>query len=306
MTNLDHDLLKSWRLRLKANGSSPFTMKNYLRAATSLMEWLQANDLPTDVTAIRRSTLEAYQSWLTDPKPEGHGLAQASMVIHHNALKQLWKFLVDEEEVSASPMAKMTQPKMPDQDVAVFEDGDVLAMLRTCGRKTFEDIRDAALLRVLADTGCRRAEAATMKLDGLDLEEGTIEVMGKGSKPRVVTIGHDTAAALDRYLRARRNHRYARSDRLWLGQRGPISPLNVYLRVQARAEQAGLEHAHTHQFRHTWASNLKTAGVQSDELMLLAGWTSDVMVRKYGRATVKKRALQTGRRLSTMDRLTAR
>lgn len=306
MTRLDEDLLRSWRLRLRANGRSPFTLAVYLRAGTQLARWLVANDQPTEVTAIRRATMEAFQTWLTEPKPDGGGMGQSTMVTTHNALKQLFAYLIEEEELATSPMAKMMPPKMPEVPVAVVADADIKAMLRTCGRKTFEDLRDSALLRVLADTGCRRAEAAGMTLDGTDLEDGAIEVMGKGSKPRTVVIGHETAAAVDRYLRARRGHRYAGTDQLWLGQRGPMTPQAVGLRVAARAEMAGIDPVHTHQLRHTWASNMKTAGVQSDELMALAGWSTEAMLRKYGRATVKKRAMASGRKHSTMDRISGR
>jgi site-specific recombinase XerD len=306
VTTLDQDLLKSWRLRLRANGLSPHTITHYLMAGRQLADWLEANDLPTEVTAIKRPALEGFQTWLTDPKPEGAGLKQGSMLTKHNALKQLWNFLLEEDEITASPMAKMKPPKAAEVAVAVFADGDIQAMIKTCNRKTFVDLRDAALLRVLADTGCRRSEVANMRLGDIDLETGTIDVMGKGSKPRTVVIGHETAAAIDRYQRARRTHKYARSDWLWLGLRGQMSGQAVYYRVRARAAMAGLDHAHTHQFRHTWASNMKSAGVQSDELMALAGWSTEAMLRKYGRATVKRRALLTGRKHSTMDRLAGR
>ena len=123
-----------------------------------------------------------------------------------------------------------------------------------------------------------------------DLEHGVITVCGKGNKYRQVAIGNGTVAALDRYLRARKRHSWsARSDRLWLGERGPIGMHTINEIVSKAGKRAGLGRVHTHQLRHTWASNMKEAGVQHDELKALGGWSTDLMLQRYGRATVKRR-----------------
>ena len=73
--------------------------------------------------------------------------------------------------------------------------------------RSFDDLRDTALLRVLIDTGARASEIMGLKLDAedpdIDLDEGIIPVMGKGRRPRFVGLGAKSVKALDRYVKAR-------------------------------------------------------------------------------------------------------
>ena len=75
-----------------------------------------------------------------------------------------------------------------------------------------------------------------MKLSDLQLPAGTALVRrGKGGKGRSVPFGPQTTRALDRYIRARRTHRLAGTDALWLGDRGKEFSL---LRATQDARQA--------------------------------------------------------------------
>jgi integrase/recombinase XerC len=71
---------------------------------------------------------------------------------------------------------------------------------------------------VLRATGIRLAELAGLRCTNVDLWQREITVRGKGGKPRIVKIGHQTAGSLDRYLRARSRHAQAWRPQLWLGR----------------------------------------------------------------------------------------
>lgn len=294
-TKLDAELLRSWRLRLQANKRSSHTIRNYQEAASDLMGWLEAQGHSGRLCDIKRSTMEAYQVEAAERLSEG------TMQTRHKCLKQLFAFLVDDEEIPTSPMGKMPLPAASEPEVPVLKDDEVLALLGSCAGSR----RDQAIITLLLDSGLRREEVTTLTVADLDdLEHGVIAVKGKGGKYRQVAIGDGTVATLDRYLRARRHHSWAgRSDRLWLGQNGPIGTRALGQIVSKAGRAAGLGRVHTHQLRHTWASNMKEAGVQHDELKALGGWSSDVMLQRYGRASVARRAVASGRRLSTVDRL---
>ncbi|MBB3082492.1 site-specific recombinase XerD [Geodermatophilus sabuli] len=87
----------------------------------------------------------------------------------------------------------------------------------------------------------------------VDLDRELAYVTGKGSRPRVVPFGAKTAQAVDRHLRVRALHPYARSPRLLLGQRGPMTPDGARDVLHIRAAQAGVADVHPHRFRHTFA-----------------------------------------------------
>jgi site-specific recombinase XerD len=293
------DTFTGWNLRMRSTGKADLTRATYLRLVRFFSEWLEAEGLSTDVHTVSRPVVEAYEVSMAD-----RGYAASTIATAHKALQQYFSYLADEEEIARHPMAKMSVPVIPEKAVEVISDREAVAMVEACRGNTFTARRDSALLRFMFDSGCRRNEVATITVSNVDIEAGTVSVMGKGSKPRQVVIGEETALALDRYLRARQRHMYAnRTDRLWLGNRGPMTGGGVNRIVQRRATQAGVGHVHAHQLRHTWAANALEASMQPDEIKKLAGWSSNAMLEHYGRGTVERRAIQSGRKHSMVDRI---
>ncbi len=73
----------------------------------------------------------------------------------------------------------------------------------------------------MAETGLRSGEVITLSVTDVDLQRGLVVVRkGKGGEGRVAPFGQQTAASLDRYIRARRTHKLADTDALWLGVGG--------------------------------------------------------------------------------------
>jgi integrase/recombinase XerD len=103
---------------------------------------------------------------------------------------------------------------------------------KTCLGRSFVLRRDAAIIAFLTTTGIRAGELAGIRYyagdprrSDLDLWSREITVRGKGGRTRIVRIGHDTARALDRYLRVRSRHAQAWRPELWPGvnNRGPMT-----------------------------------------------------------------------------------
>ena len=112
--------------------------------------------------------------------------------------------------------------------------------------------------------GPRCGEVAYLPSDGLDLTCDMVRVCGKGGKWRAFPLSAKTAKAGDRYVRARKGHLYAASDRLILGQAGPMGPSGIWQMVQRRSRAAGVEPMHPHQYRHYVADAAKAAGMSEE------------------------------------------
>jgi site-specific recombinase XerD len=290
-------LIPSWTLSLHAGRKSPKTVRTYLDAAEQLLAFLETAGMPTDVDSIRREHVEAFIVHLIDTR------SASTAATRFRALQQLFKWLEDEGEIAASPMARMRPPKLDEPLVPHLGDAEMSALVAACGGKDFDDRRDMAIVRLMLDTGMRRAECAALAVADLDFGLRVAHVVGKGRRARACPFGTKTAAALDRYLRARRSHRFATSPELWLGVRGPMTDSGLAQVLRRRGNQAGIEKLHPHQLRHTFAHQFLSEGGSEGDLMRLGGWRSRQMLDRYGKSGADQRAREAYDRFGLGDRI---
>jgi integrase/recombinase XerC len=112
-------------------------------------------------------------------------------------------------------MKNMRKPKLSEEVVPVIGEDDLRKVLHACEGRSFENRRDTAIVRVFIDTGARLSEIANLRMEDITEHRGGWEmhVTGKGRVSRLVALGRRTTKALDRYNRARSDHKEVSSAR---------------------------------------------------------------------------------------------
>ncbi|MFD8396107.1 tyrosine-type recombinase/integrase [Streptomyces sp. NPDC059680] len=169
--------------------------------------------------------------------------------------------------------------------------------------REFEKLRDHAIVRVLTE-GVRAEELLTLRLDSLDLSQGLAQVVplkdarstGEG---RVIPLQPRTVIALTRYIRARETHKLSDSEWLWLGtrNRSKLTYSGLYRMLNRRAQEAGYEGCHPHQFRHTATDDMLSAGMSGEDVMTIQGWKDPTMLRRYAADMAVSRAVKAARKM---------
>lgn len=291
------DLGKSFARHLRAEGRAPRTVALYGMSVTMYADWLASRGVAPTLEAFTRDNIREWLAHLGDTRAPG------TVRTRYRGLHRFAGWLVDEEEITDHPMRALSPPEAKANPVPVLSDEELAALLKACRGRTFNDRRDEAVIRVLLDTGIRVSELCGLTTETVDLDNGMALVTGKGSKVRPVYLSTRTIAALDRYARARTSHRHAYLPAYFLTQRGALSTDGAREIIRNRGKAAGIDGLHPHRFRHTFAHDFLMAGGQERDLKRLAGWTSDVMLERYGASAADARARQAAQRLRRGDRV---
>lgn len=279
---------------LEAVNAAPRTIETYSLAVAQLGTFLAEHDMPTDPTKVKREHMIEWMRYLQRPVAEGgRGAMPATANQRYRSAQAFFKFLVEQEEMRETPLAKMSPPKVPEKLVPVVREADLKSLLRALSGQDFEARRDRAIFSLFIDCGLRVSEMSDLNLDDVDIEERDVTVLqGKGRKPRRLRFTRETRQDLQRYLLRRRQHPYAHDVALWVGKRGRVTKSGMYRLVVRRCEQAGLGHVHPHALRHTVAHMYRLAGGDDDSLMKVMGWTSREMLNRYGSSVAEARAAE--------------
>jgi site-specific recombinase XerD len=200
-------------------------------------------------------------------------LAPESIAGYVRGLKAFGNWCVAEELAGAPGFRALRRPHVPRRLIAPFTDAELRSLL------ALGDERDRALVLLFLDTGLRLSELAGLRVGDIR-PDGTLHVMGKGSKERVVPLGTTARRALVRYLGTR--GRPAAADALFTGSQGALQPRGIQGVIARLGRRAGVAtRCSPHTFRHTFARGYLVNGGDVFSLQQILGHATLDMVRRY-------------------------
>ncbi|MFQ5797745.1 MAG: tyrosine recombinase XerC [Bacteroidota bacterium] len=223
------------------------------------------------------------------------GLTKKSIARKLAAVRSFFTYLVRQNVARYNPAEIIVTPKLEKRLPVFLDEASMERILEAPDRSTRDGLRDAAVIELLYSTGIRLGELIRLNVEDLDFTNGTIKVLGKGSKHRVVPCGKQACDVLRAYLIRRQefvSQETPADDRraLFLSAAGKrIYPKAVHLIVKKYiAKVSEVEKKSPHVIRHTFATHLLNRGADLRAVMELLGHESLSTTQLYTHVTVDR------------------
>jgi integrase/recombinase XerC len=222
--------------------------------------------------------------------------ASASVSRKISSVRTFLRFLQRHGEVEKNAAMELSLPKVR-RPLPTFLNVDAAAEVMVAPPDdTAEGVRDRALLEVLYGAGLRVSEACGISLDDLELGAGrlgSVRVLGKGSKERVVPLGQKAIAALRAWLTRRDELRHPKTGALdpralFVTKRGARLTRTAVGHLVHRygALGAGRADLHPHALRHTYATHLLDGGADLRSIQKMLGHASLSTTQRYAHVSM--------------------
>lgn len=261
----------------KATGRSERTIKLYREKLVKFLKFCD-NRVISQITQITAGEIREFLIWLRE---QGHN--PGGVHVHYRVLKAFLNFweLEIEPEYWKNPIRKVKGPKVPLEPLEPAKIENIMPILDTCKGGNYFDIRDAAIIYVLMDTGIRSSELTSIDLADVDTVKGSILIRrAKGGKFRTVFLGRKSRKMLRKYLRVR-------------GAADPPKPLflkrdwermtycSLKQLIKRRSGTAGVASIPLHAFRRFFALECLKNGMDVFSLQTLMGHSDLSVLRRY-------------------------
>jgi site-specific recombinase XerD len=296
-TSTLHGLVEYYLLSCKVEQKSPQTLLVYSQRLNDLLRFTDLNSY-NSADSITPYVVRLFLSWLQD-----RGLCANTIRAYYRALHSFFAWLIREDMMSEHPMTSIKPPKVPKKLVQSLTLEHIKAVLSIQTSRHFVDIRNCAMFLMFIDTGLRLREMSGIQLSHVDIDKGTILVMGKGAKERRVRMGKRTHKALLHYWLLRRE---SSIPFLWLTEEKQAMQRNgVQMAIRRMLRRAGCEGVKIgpHTLRHTAAMNYLRNGGDLATLQVMLGHADITTTKCYLSSLAAEDMMKVHEKASPVDNL---
>ena len=251
-------------------GLSKNTIRSYEYDLKNLSTWLRSQKTQ-GLDLVDKKIILGYLSYLLEK-----GISSRSASRRLSCVKSFYKFLFDEHLIDRDPAEKVENPKLGRSLPNIVSEKDVEALLLSPDTSTALGVRDKTMLELIYACGLRVSEVIGVSVYQVNLRQGALITMGKGSKERMIPIGDIALSWLNNYLdeaRPKLLKHNLREDILFPSRNGlPMTRQTFWHRVKLYATKAGIKQKLSpHTLRHAFATHLVNRGADLRVVQLLLG-----------------------------------
>ncbi len=254
------------------NGLARPTQESYRHDLEGLSRWLQGRH--GNLLSVKRQDLFDYLS-----ERSGHNYAARSNARLLSALRSFYSQQLRFSVIHEDPTALLELPKLSKGLPKALSESEVEALLNGPDVSTDIGLRDRAMIELMYATGLRVSELVNLPSTAINLRQGVLRVMGKGSKERLVPLGEESQHWLERYLQQARPVFAQKKNlaHLFLNTKAqPVTRQQFWRLIKKTAVQSGIDSAKVspHGLRHSFATHLLNHGADLRALQMLLGHSS--------------------------------
>ena len=249
-------LLAAFLSSKRIEGCSEKTLKYYRTTLETMLASLEKN--------VRRVFTEDLRTYLTEYQNRNQ-CSKVSIDNIRRILSSFFAWLEDEDYIVKSPVRRIHKVKTATCIKETYTDEDLERMRDNC-----ENLRDLAIIDMLASTGMRIGEMVLLNRRDVNFNERECVVFGKGDKERVVYFDARTKLHLQEYLEGRQD----KNPALFVSLKAPYERVKIggiETRLREIGKKLNIIKVHPHKFRRTLATMAIDKGMPIEQLQRLLG-----------------------------------
>ena len=244
------------------------TLDSYRSDLLKFARWLEP--LGVSLGAVARGEVERY---LADELQGGSSARSCARLL--SCLRGYYRYQLREGRIALDPTLEIDSPRLGRSLPKTLSEHDVEQLLAAPDTEDSLGLRDKAMLELLYACGLRVSELVSLQLSQVNLNQGVVRIMGKGSRERLVPMGEEARAWLVSYCSAARHELMVgkRSDILFPSRRGNMMTRQTFWhRIKHYASQVNIRAPLSpHTLRHAFATHLINHGADLRVVQLLLG-----------------------------------
>lgn len=263
------------------------TIVSYQNDLTAFFEFIF---LEYKINNVKEITPPIIRTWLASLKENKSSSKTINRKI--SSLKSFFKYQLRMKNIPVSPVATISSLKISRRLPSFIEEKDLKTLLNhDYFPETFEGKTNFLLFEILYQTGIRRNELIHLKENDIDKFSGTIKVLGKGNKERLIPVNNEMLRMIDEYISEKKKEfPELPEDFLLVNKRGKVlDPKYVYNVVKLNLSRVSTnERKSPHVLRHSFATHLTNHGAPINSVKELLGHSSLASTQIYTHNTIEK------------------